>query len=57
MSLYQYTAKDKTGQSVSGSLESNSDTEVADLLHKKEMVVISIELAKNASANAKSKDK
>ncbi|MFA5177466.1 MAG: type II secretion system F family protein [Candidatus Omnitrophota bacterium] len=57
MSLYQYTAKDKTGNSVNGSLECGSDAEVVDILHKKEMVVVSVELAKNATASAKSKDK
>jgi len=57
MSLYQYTAKDKSGSSVSGSLESNSETEVVDLLHKKELVVVSVELAKNAPVSAKLKDK
>jgi len=57
MSLYQYMAKDKSGNSVNGSLECGSDAEVVDILHKKEMVVVSVELAKNSSASAKSKDK
>ncbi|MDO8662084.1 MAG: type II secretion system F family protein [Candidatus Omnitrophota bacterium] len=43
---YNYTAKDKSGQTVTGGMEANSDVEVADALHKKELVVISIEQAK-----------
>jgi type IV pilus assembly protein PilC len=50
MNSYTYIAKDKFGQSVSGVIESNSEVEVAEVLHKKELIVISIEQAKVAAA-------
>jgi type IV pilus assembly protein PilC len=46
MNTYQYTAKDKNGHTVMGILESTSEEEVAVLLHQKDLVVVSIELAK-----------
>ena len=42
MNSYQYTAKDRTGQSVSGVVDAVSETEAADILHKKELIVISV---------------
>jgi len=50
MNVYQYIAKDKSGHAVSGSIESASDSEVAELLHKKELIVISIKLGKKVTA-------
>lgn len=47
MNNYQYTAKDRQGQTVAGSMTANSDAEVAEALHKRELVVISIEQAKD----------
>ncbi len=47
MNTYKYTAKDKNSHTVIGILEGTSETEVADLLHKKELVVVSISPAKN----------
>lgn len=46
MNTYQYTAKDKNGHTVTGILEGASGAEVVELLHKKELVVVSVEQAK-----------
>lgn len=47
---FNYSAKDKLGQAVKGSMEAGSEAEVAETLHKKELVVISIEQAKEGAA-------
>lgn len=58
MNVYQYTAKNKNGQTVTGVLESSSELEAADMLHKKELVVLSVAQAKkkpSADVNAPGK--
>ncbi|MDD5465863.1 MAG: type II secretion system F family protein [Candidatus Omnitrophica bacterium] len=58
MNSYQYSAKDIKGQTVTGIIQAASEAEVADILHKKEMVVISIEIARTAAAvSSKRSDK
>lgn len=57
MITYQYTAKDKNGRTVIGNLEANSESEVAELLHKKELVVLSVEQAKPGALKALKKGK
>ncbi len=57
MNNYKYSAKDKKGQTVNGIVQGASEAEVADILHKKEMVVFSVELAKVSAANVKLADK
>ncbi|MCX5669436.1 MAG: type II secretion system F family protein [Candidatus Omnitrophica bacterium] len=57
MNTYKYSAKDKKGLSVSGIIQAASEAEVADILHKKEMVVFSVEFAKISTANPKPIDK
>ena len=57
MNTYQYIAKEKNGHTVSGVLEGDSELEVADILHKKELIVVSIEQSKKKSIKAKAKDK
>jgi type IV pilus assembly protein PilC len=52
MNTYKYLAKDKTGSAVSGILEANSETEVASILHNKDLIVISVEQAKKSAAKA-----
>ena len=42
MNSYQYTAKDRSGQSVNGVVDAVSEAEAADILHKKELIVISV---------------
>ncbi len=55
MSEYQYTAKDKKGQSVSVTLEVNTEGEVAEALHKKELIILSVKQIKNKAAGSKDK--
>lgn len=50
MKTYQYTAKNKDGFSVTGSLDAASDSEAADLLHKKELIILSVEEVKAKGA-------
>lgn len=57
MNSYQYIAKDKKGQTVSGVLQAVSQPEAADILHKQELVVVSVELSKNTLSRAKHADK
>ncbi len=53
MNSYQYTAKDIKGQTVTGILQAASEAEVADILHKKELVVVSIEISKAGTVEPK----
>ncbi len=53
MVTYRYTAKDKNGQTVTGMIEGVSETEVANSLHQKELVVVSIAEAKKKLGKAK----
>lgn len=46
MSIFQYTAKDKSGHTVSGTLECNLESELVGILHKNDLVVISIQKLK-----------
>lgn len=55
MNTYQYTAKDKNGNTLTGLLDGASESEVAGALHKRDLVVVSIEQAK-AKAAKKAKD-
>jgi type IV pilus assembly protein PilC len=56
MNIYQYTAKDKSGNTIVGELEASAELEVADALHKKELIVVKVELTnKKAASRAKSK--
>lgn len=57
MNTYKYSAKDRQGQTVSGILEAASEAEAAELLHKKELIVVSVEQAKDKVAPAASKGK
>lgn len=42
MNTYKYSAKDKNGNAVIGTLEADSETEAAGILHQKDLVVIAI---------------
>jgi len=55
VSNYHYTAKDKNGHTVMGMLEGASESEVAEILHKKDLVVISIEQTKRKATRHKDK--
>jgi type IV pilus assembly protein PilC len=53
MNTYSYNAKDKQGRDVSGVLDANSPAEVAEVLHNKELVVLSVKEAANKATAAK----
>lgn len=55
MSTFQYNAKDKLGQPVSGSLDAASEGEIAEILHKRDLIVISIQPAKQKAVKLKEK--
>ena len=57
MNTYKYSAKDKNGQTVNGTIQAASEAEVADSLHKKEMVVFFVELTKVSIGNPRLADK
>jgi type IV pilus assembly protein PilC len=52
MNTYRYIAKDKLGSAVTGMLEGNSEAEAAEILHNKELIVISIEQSKRKAIKA-----
>lgn len=53
MNTYRYIAKDKAGKTLTGMLEGNSDGEVAEVLHKKELIIVSVQPAKARPVKAK----
>lgn len=57
MNSYQYSAKDIKGQTVTGTIQAESEAEVADILHKKDLVVVSIGAARSASVKSVVGDK
>jgi type IV pilus assembly protein PilC len=54
---YKYSAKDKNGQNINGTIQAASEAEVADILHKKEMVVFLVEFVKISTVSSKLIDK
>jgi len=55
MNTYQYNAKDKNGHTVIGTLDAASEAEVAESLHKKELIVVSINSVKKKNIKARDK--
>ncbi len=53
MSLFNYTCKDKSGNTQNGQIEAASESEVTEILHKKDMVIISIGSAQKKASAAK----
>ena len=53
MSLFNYTCKDKSGNTQNGQIEASSESEVAEILHKKDMVIISIGSAQKKALGAR----
>ena len=53
MNTYQFIAKDKNGHSVSGMLDGASENEVVELLHKKELIVVSIKQTQKKASKAR----
>lgn len=52
MATYQYTARDRQGQSVSGTLEAGSEAAAADVLIKRSQIPIRIQLLQDAQEKA-----
>jgi len=52
MATYSYNAKDKNGRAVNGVLEGGSELEISEVLHRQDLVVVSIELAKGKKSSA-----
>ena len=46
MSTYEYSAKNKHGQTVKGILDAKSEADAAELLHNKELIIISVRESK-----------
>ncbi|MFA6350090.1 MAG: type II secretion system F family protein [Candidatus Omnitrophota bacterium] len=55
MMNFQYHAKDKSGHAVTGTIEANSEADVAEALHKKQLVIVSVEPAKRKAVLTKDK--
>jgi len=55
MNTYKYVCKDTSGQSVNGTLDGISESEIAQLLHRQGLIVVSIEQVQAKTAGAKSK--
>lgn len=53
MNTFQYIAKDKNGQSVTGILEASAEAEVAEILHQKELTIISVKPIKQKQLKSK----
>ncbi len=53
MNTYQYTAKDKSGHTVMGILDAASEAEAAEVLHKKELIIVSVAQTKKKAAASK----
>lgn len=50
MGTYQYNAKDKSGHTVTGVLDAAAENEIAEILHKKDLIIISIQPVKHKKA-------
>ncbi|MCX7661262.1 MAG: type II secretion system F family protein [Candidatus Omnitrophica bacterium] len=53
MSFYRYTVKDKNGQAISGTLEANSLSEAAEILHRREFIILSLQEIKDKKRGKK----
>ncbi|MBU1872014.1 MAG: type II secretion system F family protein [Candidatus Omnitrophica bacterium] len=53
MPNFEYSAKDKAGQTISGESEATNENEVVQLLHMKGLVVVSIKATKKKSSSKK----
>jgi len=55
MATYQYTAKDKNGHTIIGMVDVASEAEAAELLHKKELIVLSLKSSKKKAFKMRDK--
>jgi len=53
MSLFNYTCKDKNGNTQNGQIEAKSESEVTEILHKKDMVILSVGSAQKKGSRAR----
>ncbi len=56
MNSYKYSAKDKNSHTVIGILDAASETDAADILHKKELIVVSVEQVKKRMLQIRDKN-
>jgi len=52
---FNYVAKDRTGKNLNGVLEAASDIDVIEMLHKQDLIVVSVESLKKKAVASKSK--
>lgn len=57
MGSYQYSAKDKSGQTVNSILEAASEAEALEILHRKELIILSLKPTKKKISRVKSTGK
>lgn len=57
MNTYQYAVKDKDGRTVNGFLDGTSEAEVAEILHKKELIILSVQQVEKSPAESLGRDK
>lgn len=55
MNNFEYIAKDKSGSTVTGILEGGSENEINDILHKRDLIIISIKQTKSKIVKSKGK--
>ncbi|MDD4954286.1 MAG: type II secretion system F family protein [Candidatus Omnitrophica bacterium] len=57
MNTYKYSAKDKSSKTISGIMEAESESAVMEALHRKDLVVVSIEETQDKLVKVAAKDK
>lgn len=57
MITYRYIAKEKNGRTLTGMLDADSESEAAELLHKKDLIVVSVSQAKAGAVKPAGKGK
>ena len=57
MAEFKYSAKDKSGRTLTGNIQANSEADVIEALHKKELVIVSVEEEKSGGSQIVRKEK
>ncbi|MBM3244714.1 MAG: type II secretion system F family protein, partial [Candidatus Omnitrophica bacterium] len=57
MGSFSYVAKDRSGRSLTGNIEAGSDLEVIEILHKQDLIVVSVESLKKKTVKKAKKGK
>lgn len=55
MMTFQYHAKDRSGQAITGVIDANSEAEAAEILHKKQLIIVSVEPARKKAVLVRDK--